>query len=251
MEVLYPVLRANPRRYNAPAMLFMPLLLIPIAYLLGSIPFGLLVGLAKGVDPRTAGSKNIGATNVGRLLGGRYFAVVFTLDVLKAFLPTFIGGILLYRLADIPVQTACLLWMAVGMACVLGHVFPVYLGFRGGKGVSAAAGVLLGLFPWYTLPAIVAVVVFIVVFAIWRYVSLASITAAGAFPFFYVGFAALVFPIQDFWPHWPFLAGAVLVAGLIIWRHRSNIRRLLDGTEQPFRRKRSGSPASPSDRPAL
>jgi glycerol-3-phosphate acyltransferase PlsY len=213
--------------------------LLAAAYLLGAIPCGLLVGLARGVDPRRAGSGNIGATNVGRLLGGRYFALVFILDMLKALLPTLVAGYFARRLAaDGRETTACLLWMAVGLAAVVGHIFPVYLGFRGGKGVAAAAGAMLGLFPYVTLPALAAIVVFVIVFFVWRYISLASMAAAVAFPILYAIFSIAVFGLPVLGARWPLPAGAVLVAVLIIWRHRTNIHRLLAGTEPPFRASR-------------
>src|SRR5271156_3533726 len=102
--------------------------LIPIAYLVGSIPFGLIVGLAKGIDPRKSGSGNIGATNLGRLLGGKYFALVFTLDLLKGALPMLAAGYLLHwQAAD---RIASLLWILIGCAAVLGHLCSLFLKFR-------------------------------------------------------------------------------------------------------------------------
>src|SRR3954465_4532774 len=102
------------------------LILLPIAYLMGSVPFGLIVGLAKGVDPRKAGSGNIGATNVGRLLGGRYFALVFTLDLLKGLIPT---------AAAVAASNDVFVWLLVGFATIVGHMFSLFLKFKGGKGV--------------------------------------------------------------------------------------------------------------------
>jgi glycerol-3-phosphate acyltransferase PlsY len=104
--------------------------LIPIAYLIGSIPFGLIVGKARGIDPRLAGSKNIGATNLGRLLGKKYFFVVFFLDMFKGFLPVFIASAVLGFRADDIVD--CSLWMAIAVAAVLGHTASLFLRFRGG-----------------------------------------------------------------------------------------------------------------------
>src|SRR3954462_3646734 len=105
------------------------LLLAAISYFLGSIPFGLLVGLAKGVDPRKAGSGNIGATNVGRLLGGRYFALVFTLDLLKGLIPT---------AAAVAASSDVFVWLLVGFATIVGHMFSLFLKFKGGKGVATS-----------------------------------------------------------------------------------------------------------------
>src|SRR5947209_1627845 len=128
--------------------------LIPLAYLLGSIPFGLLVGLAKGIDPRTVGSKNIGATNLGRLLGFKFFAIVFTLDLLKSLLPTMFAGAILHRTHQSLTSADYLFWLLVGAAAILGHMFSVFIGFKGGKGVATSAGLILGLFPCFTLPGL-------------------------------------------------------------------------------------------------
>jgi glycerol-3-phosphate acyltransferase PlsY len=207
------------------------LILVVAAYLVGSIPFGLVVGLARGVDPRRAGSGNIGATNVGRLLGGRYFALVFSLDLLKGMLPMVAAGCVLHWRA-VGAQTY-LLWMLVGFAAIVGHLFSVFLRFKGGKGVATSAGVILGLWPYYTLPGIVAAGLFVVLFKKTRYVSLSSMVAAGAFPVLYVIFGeALGWPVLG--AQWPLLAFAILVAGLIVWKHRANIARLRAGTEHRF-----------------
>ena len=120
------------------------LLLLAIAtYFVGAIPFGLLVARSRGVDPRLAGSKNIGATNVGRLLGVKFFFVVFFLDFLKSMLPTLLASYLVARQADQSMLVHAL-WLLVGFAAVLGHTFPVYLKFKGGKGVATSAGVMFG-----------------------------------------------------------------------------------------------------------
>src|SRR6266550_7950501 len=135
---------------------FHQLLLLAItSYFLGSIPFGLLVGLSRGIDPRKAGSGNIGATTVARLLGGRYFALVFSLDLLKSLLPMLAAYIILRRahLTSDQLDAKLLLaWLLVGFAAILGHMFPIYLRFKGGKGVATSAGLILGLWPYYPLP---------------------------------------------------------------------------------------------------
>src|SRR5437764_7738339 len=108
------------------------------SYFLGSIPFGLLVGLAKGIDPRKAGSGNIGATNVARLLGGKFFALVFTLDLLKSLLPMLLAAYLLHRahLTSDQLDAKLLLaWLLVGFAAILGHMLPIYIRFKRGKAV--------------------------------------------------------------------------------------------------------------------
>jgi glycerol-3-phosphate acyltransferase PlsY len=208
--------------------------MIPLAYLVGSIPFGLIVGRAKGIDPRTVGSGNIGATNLGRLLGAKYFALVFTLDILKSALPTLAAGAILnFHVVD---QAESLLWILVGFAAVLGHVFPLYLKFKGGKGVATSAGVCLGLFPYFTLAGLAAIAVYVAVFAITRYSSVASMIGALAFPAAY----ALIGRLSG-WPlagsQLPLLIFSILVPVLIIWKHRGNIARLRAGTENRFRSK--------------
>src|SRR5688572_17508185 len=125
------------------------LLLLSVGtYLLGSVPFGLLVGLARGVDVRASGSGNIGATNVGRVLGGKFFVLTFILDLLKSLLPMLLATWLLRRQLGPPDTYATrhyLLWLTVGFAAVVGHMFPVFLRFKGGKGVATSAGFMLGL----------------------------------------------------------------------------------------------------------
>lgn len=212
--------------------------LLPVAYLLGSIPVGLLVGLAKGVDVRKSGSGNIGATNVARVLGGgRYFALVFTLDLLKGLLPTLAASWIVSRDAQ-PTHTGIyLLWLAVGFAAILGHMFSVFLKFTGGKGVATSAGVILGVWPYYTSVAIFAVLAFGISFLITRIVSLSSMVAVIAFPVS-LAIVGAIFKWDLLGPRWPLLAFAILVAILVIWKHRSNISRLIAGTESSFRKKK-------------
>jgi len=212
------------------------LILIPVAYLLGSLPFGLLVGLWRGLDPRKAGSGNIGATNVGRLLGKRYFSLVLALDMLKGLIPMLIAGFLLRgQQLDRP---AYLLWLLIGFAAIAGHMFSVFLRFKGGKGVATSTGVMLGVFPYYSLAGLVVVPMFLVVFKTTRYVSAASIAAALSFPLAYVGIGLL-----EGWPltgaQLPLLIFACIVTLLILIKHRANIARLRAGTEH--RAGRSGA----------
>ena len=211
------------------------LVLIPIAYLIGSIPFGLIVGMSRGVDPRTAGSGNIGATNVGRLLGGRFFALVFTLDLLKGLLPTALAAALLWGTAHAAMDFV--LWLGVGFAAIAGHMFSVFLKFRGGKGVATSAGVLLGVFPYFTLPGVLSILTWVVLFKAKRYVSLASIFGAGLFPIFYV-IVGLLMEWPVFGAQLPLLIFATLMAILIVYKHRSNIARLRAGMESRFEAKK-------------
>jgi glycerol-3-phosphate acyltransferase PlsY len=209
------------------------LILVPVSYLVGSIPFGLIVGLAKGVDPRRAGSGNIGATNVGRLLGGKYFALVFTLDLLKGLIPMLVAAIVLHDRAHSALDY--LLWLLVGFAAVLGHMFSIFLGFKGGKGVATSAGVGLGVFPYYTPAILVAVLVFLLMFGITRIVSVGSIVGVAVIPVAYVA-SGLMMDWDVFGTQLPLLAFAVLISGMVIYRHRGNIARLRAGTEGRFAR---------------
>jgi glycerol-3-phosphate acyltransferase PlsY len=207
------------------------LLLIPIAYLLGSIPFGLLVGLSKGIDPRKAGSGNIGATNVARLLGGKYFALVFTLDMLKGLLPMLAGAWIVHHSSGS--QLEHVLWLLIGFGAIAGHMFSIFLRFKGGKGVATAAGVALGVYPYFTLAAVAGILAFVVVFLITRIVSIGSITGAIVLPIAYI-----VMGIARKWDllgtQLPLLVFVLLLSGMVVYRHRSNIARLLAGTEHRF-----------------
>jgi glycerol-3-phosphate acyltransferase PlsY len=202
--------------------------LIPGAYLIGSIPFGLIVGLAKGVDPRKAGSGNIGATNVGRLLGTKFFFIVFLLDLLKGAIPTLTAGWALNFTVEN--RTTCLLWVLVAFAALVGHMASIFLKFKGGKGVATSAGMMLGIFPYFTYPGLAGMALWAVVFFVFRYISVASIVGALAFPIFYI-----LAGVAWHWPlagsQIPFLIFAWLVPAMIIIKHRGNITRLRSGTE--------------------
>ena len=193
---------------------------ISIAYLLGSIPFGyLLVRLFRNEDVREKGSGNIGATNVARSGGTKLGVVTLLLDIGKAFAAVAIARHLAPGVYDVQVAAA--------VAAVVGHVFPVWLGFRGGKGVASALGVFMVL----TWPSTVAILlVFVVVFALTRYVSLASIVGLATFPLFGFYFVARHTPIT---PMVKF--GFLFIPLLIILKHHGNIRRLMNGTESRFR----------------
>ena len=211
--------------------------LIPVAYVVGAIPFGLIVGFAKGIDPRTAGSGNIGATNLGRLLGGRYFALVFTLDMLKGMMPMLAASVVLRNEGRVLTTTDYLLWLGVGMAAILGHMFSIFLKFKGGKGVATSAGVMLGLWPYFTVPGLVAIFAFVLIVLVTRYISVGSMGGAILFPVAYVAIGR--------WRGWdvfdsqlPLLAFGVLVALLIVYKHRSNIARLMAGTENKLGKTR-------------
>jgi acyl phosphate:glycerol-3-phosphate acyltransferase len=216
------------------------LALVPVAYLIGSIPFGLIVARTKGVDPRLSGSGNIGATNVARALGGkRWFFLVFFLDLFKSLGPMLLASAIFNRVPraqhDWHVYA---LWLLVGFAAVLGHMYSVFLTFKGGKGVATSAGVMMGLWPFFTVPGFVAIGVFIVVLATTRYMSLGSILAACTLPVAYLAIGlARGWPV--FGDQLPLLAFAVLMAGMIVWKHRTNIVRLRAGTENRMGQKRA------------
>ena len=209
------------------------IILIIGSYLLGSIPFGLLIARAHGKDLRSIGSGNIGATNVSRALGRNWAYLCFLLDVLKGMLPMLVT---LYLAAPLSTQSQServvllWLWLAAGCAAILGHIFPIYLKLKGGKGVATSFGVALGLWPYYTICASFAIASWAVVVLIWRYVSLASIAASVTFPLVLI-LAIILSPGWDFVSLWPLLIAATAIPLMVIIRHRENIKRLIAGTE--------------------
>lgn len=183
---------------------------IAVAYFAGAVPFGFLIGRMRGVDVRTVGSKNIGATNVYRTVGKKWGLLAFLCDFLKGFVPTLLAAKCSGCGADLPV--------AVGLACVIGHTLTVFMKFKGGKGVATAFGMMMALIPWLALGALA-----LFVLTVWlsHYISLGSCLAAAA-----LGMAV-----------W-FSGGAMslkivvsLIALFVIVKHKSNIRRLMDGCE--------------------
>ena len=202
---------------------FVPVTLIPIiwivgAYLIGSISFGILISKSFGLaDPRTVGSGNPGATNV--LRSGKKSAALLTLlgDALKGWLPVWLA-----------LQNNMLMWVvsSVGLAVFLGHLYPIYFKFRGGKGVATALGVIFAISPFLGMAAIVT---WLLVFAFSRYASLASIIAA------------LLVPVHSYYylrPYKDYFLLLIVMSVLLIWRHRSNIQKLLNGTESGFKKKK-------------
>ncbi len=192
-----------------------------IAYLFGAIPFGLLVAKIKGLDIREHGSGNIGATNVFRVVGKGWGIFTMILDALKGFIPAFFFPML--GTVD-PVYG-----VLFGFMAIIGHTFPVYLKFKGGKGVATSAGMLLGVAP---IAVAAGLIVFIFTVVISRYVSLASILAALA-----VGIMA--------WVEGEKALGVkialTLMSFLIVWLHRANIKRLMNGTENRFGKKKESA----------
>ena len=198
------------------------------SYLLGSIPFGYLAGRLVGIDIRQAGSGNVGTTNVVRALGKRYGYPVFALDFLKGF-----GAVKISMLmAPGPPpewNSPEIFGILAAISSVLGHLYPPWLKFKGGKGVATSAGALLELTPAATL---IGVAIWIIVFWLTRYVSLASITAVVVLPIVIV-----VVSSQDENKGKPLVYSSACVGAIVIWRHRSNLSRLMRGTEPRFTRK--------------
>ncbi len=224
------------------------------AYLAGSIPFGLLIGRLRGIDIRQHGSRNIGATNVGRVLGRPWGMLCFFLDMAKGALPVLIAGWLTGILGRRDIAAAdAWLWLGVIGAAIAGHMFPVFIGFRGGKGVATGFGALLGAWPVLTVPALAALFVWVIALRITRYVSVSSCIAAIALPLTVAGWAAAGAWGDDsghaWLEHsWPFLAGTAALAAVVIWKHRANFARLRAGTEFKVGAKRPpDNAAEPGD----
>lgn len=207
----------------------LPWLWLPLGYLVGSIPFGLIAGKLNGVDIREHGSGNIGATNALRVLGKPVGYTVLTFDILKGLLPTLLARLLLEG-------DSLLIPVLTSVATILGHNFPVWLKFKGGKGIATSAGVILPLDP---ITCLSAVTIWIVSFFVTRIVSIGSLAAALSLP--------IVHSIQRLvdgeWsrqlPVLIMLIGAWLLA---TWRHKKNIVGLLNGTENKFEKKAKKDP---------
>ncbi len=229
---------------------------IPIAFLMGSVPFGFLIGRINGVDIREHGSGNIGATNLGRVLGRRFFFACFFLDMTKGMTPTLLAGGVMGVLGTLRVESAdAWWWMAVMVAAVLGHMFTPWLGFRGGKGVATGLGALIGVFPAMALPAVGALLVYVMTLMLWRYVSLASCAAAATLPLWvwlvfgqYRTFMERRMSTHTDWerlpaeqiellksdiPNYgiPFFVVSIALALLVIYKHRENMGRISRGQE--------------------
>lgn len=232
------------------------------AFLLGSVPFGLLIAKAYGVDIRQHGSGNIGATNVLRVLGKAPGITCLLLDALKGFLPVALAVNLL-QITGRPIQVplglpdAWVMKMAAGdalqvqivhiltaLAAVLGHNYSPWVGFKGGKGIATSAGVLIGLMPFAVL---ILLAVWLLLFLVTRYVSVASVGAAATLPLLTLWGSWHHGRIQDGTWNKPLFVFSLIIAVLAAWKHRSNFRRLREGTENRFERK--SKPAAPSDSP--
>lgn len=228
----------------------MQLWLCPLlAFLLGSIPFGLIIAKAKGVNIRDHGSGNIGATNVLRVIGKKYGITCLFLDALKGLIPTVIAislirfegiqnpmtltGLSPYA-QDFPMLTAQVFQVITGLFAILGHNYSPWVSFKGGKGIATSAGVLIALMP---AAIVILAVVWAVAFLVSRYVSLASIIAAAALPLVTLWGSWFHGKIQNGTWNKPLFVFSLIIAVLAIWKHRTNIQRLRDGTEHRFTRK--------------
>lgn len=194
----------------------MGLLAILIAYLLGAIPFGyLLTRLTTGKDVRAQGSGNIGATNVLRTAGRAAAVATLALDMAKGFAAVWIAGMLTDNSPG---------WMAdAALAVMVGHAFPIFLGFKGGKSVATFTGAFLYLTP---IPALAAIIVFVITVVVTRYISAGSILAAATFP---LGVWLIAHPTLNE------LLAALIAAGVVVYRHKENMRRMRSGKEPEFR----------------
>ena len=203
-----------------------PWWLIPLGYVIGATPFGFLAGKAKGVDIREHGSGNIGATNVMRILGKPVGYSILFLDILKGLLPVLLARFL---------GESSVIEIATAIACILGHNYTFWLGFKGGKGIATTAGAVIPILP---IPILAAIVAWLITLKISRYVSVASITAAITIPTTVVVHSL----ISGEWNP-PVLGLALFVCILAIWKHRSNIHRLRHGDEPraPKKQKQNDS----------
>ena len=206
------------------------LVIFLISYLLGAIPWGFIIGKLKGVDIREHGSKNIGATNVTRIIGKRWGVLCFFIDFLKGLLPVLLVKTLFpstFFLTPSLVSIAIILSV---LGTVIGHMYPIYLGFKGGKGVSTGAGGLVAITPY---AVICGLLIWVLTFKISKFVSLASITAAVSvaiisFIFSYTGLYNIDTTLLCF---------IVFISLMAVYKHKSNIKRLIDGTENSFKKK--------------
>jgi glycerol-3-phosphate acyltransferase PlsY len=199
-----------------------------LGYLCGSLPFGYFAGRISGTDIRAAGSGNIGATNVLRVLGKKWGYAVFLADAFKGFAAVRLSSLIAEQVISARPYAEYFAILAA-VTCIIGHTFPVWLRFKGGKGVATSVGAVFGLMP---IAAITIFTIWVIVFEITRYVSVASIVASSSLP---ITIAVLM--------RWKIIQGTGLLYFssvmliLVLWRHRSNFSRLLKGTEQRFTRK--------------
>jgi glycerol-3-phosphate acyltransferase PlsY len=214
------------------------ILAIVIGYLLGSIPSGLIVGRFFGIDVRQSGSGKTGATNVMRNAGWKAGLLVAVADALKGAVPVLLAQHVI-ALPNSTISTTASAWIATaaGLAAVLGHTYPIYVGFKGGRGVATTGGMALAL----SLPAaLLSLLIFIVPIVITRYVSLGSIVGASMLPFVYLGGVAIITHNPVNGATWATFVALLIAAIVIDVLHRDNIQRIMNGTE-----RRLGEKAAP------
>ena len=201
-----------------------------VSFLLGSTPFGVLIARSKGVDIRAVGSGNPGATNVGRVLGKRFGIACFFLDACKGAVPVLLAGWLAGVLGSGAAEmnaAAAWGWLLVAISAILGHCFSPLLGFRGGKGVATGFGAVVSMWPVLTIPALVGFAIWAGVLLVTRTMSLASLAGAIVLPVMVFVMAVLPgTPSASLAGSIPFLVVTLAVAGLIVFRHRSNLAGL-------------------------
>jgi glycerol-3-phosphate acyltransferase PlsY len=208
---------------------------LPVAsYLIGTVPTAHLLARTRGVDLGAVGSRNYGATNLGRTLGRTWGIACFLLDATKGALPVLAAGWLLGSLgvkAGGFSSAAAWCWLAAAAACIVGHTLSPWIGFKGGKGVATGFGALAAMWPVLTLPALLALMLWLVVVAIFRMVSLASMVAAVSVPCAVLVAALSSNGVEGVRAATPFLAASVAIAAFVVFKHRSNIARIRAGTE--------------------
>lgn len=238
--------------------MLLPISACAISYLAGSIPFGLLIARARDIDIRTRGSGNIGATNVWRVLGKGPGLTCFILDFLKGLTPTMAFGLLVIARAPnsspAPLSSTLILWwLAIAAFAILGHMFPVWLKFKGGKGVATSFGALVGVFPILSIAALGALFVWLISAKLTKMVGVSSCLAALALPIvvifelpiaraFNLSLASAGAPADHQTVAWPYITVSTLLAALVIYRHRANIARTIAGTENKIGQNKAATP---------
>lgn len=207
------------------------------AYIAGSLPFGFWISKCLGVDIRNQGSGNIGATNVLRTLGRKVGITVLILDISKGFLPVLIGSRIIFKqLPDSMLDREDIMgtiYVLLAIGTILGHNYTFWLGFKGGKGIATSAGAIMSFLPEVLMGS---TLVWILIFFLSRYVAIASITAAFSIPILTASLDHnYLFP--DLNSSWPVISFGIMAAIMAVWRHRSNIQRLIKGKEDRFERK--------------
>ncbi|MDE0569680.1 MAG: glycerol-3-phosphate 1-O-acyltransferase PlsY [Verrucomicrobiales bacterium] len=207
------------------------------AYIAGSLPFGFWISKCLGVDIRNQGSGNIGATNVLRTLGRKVGITVLILDISKGFLPVLIGSRIIFKQLPDSMRNrediVGTIYVLLAIGTILGHNYTFWLGFKGGKGIATSAGAIMSFLPEVLMGS---TLVWILIFFLSRYVAIASIAAAFSIPILTASLDHnYLFP--DLNSSWPVISFGIIAAIMAVWRHRSNIQRLIKGEEDRFKRK--------------